>query len=279
MQPMTGPSASRAQAPPPAAGGRADAVAGIVQTDAKAQLLSLLQSLSSALQTTRPASTAARSPTPAHPGNRAESLYGAAGTRLDHNAAEQAVLALALGNPMSARTLRMAREDNAAARAGSDTVELLLRYVLGALARTRVHQLSSHTDSRQQSDPAPLPSWSLELPLFNGNRHDALELRITQHEADRGERDTLERSWEVMLRLDIEGLGAVHASLHMQGSTLAATLWAERADTLQLARSHLHELAEQLAASGIELRRLECRSGEPEAHLRMRLDRLVDVTT
>jgi len=267
---------SIANAPQQGLEGQARAIADIADTDTKAQLLRLLHTLTAALPGARGASAASRGPAPS--GNGRESLYSASGMRIEDNAATHAALALPVGSQAQLRALRSARDD-AGARTSNDVVEVLLRYVLGALARTRVHQLSSHGDSRQQSDPAALPSWSLELPLFNGNRHDALELRIAQREPEGSNGDTLQRTWEVMLRLDIEGLGALHATLQLQGMTLAATLWAERSTTLQLARKHLHELAEQLGASGIELRRLECRSGEPEAQPGTRLDRLVDVTT
>jgi hypothetical protein len=159
-------------------------------------------------------------------------------------------------------------------------VEQLVRYVEGALARTRVHQFGAVQETRGGgNDAGGVPTWIVEVPLAQGRDTDLLHLRIENH-ARPATRDTPSaRVWQVLMCIDCAATGPLHALVRLAGSRLSATLWAERAGTLRAARAALGELDEALRAEGVEVERLECVPGRPAAAIGARFERLLDVHT
>jgi hypothetical protein len=158
-------------------------------------------------------------------------------------------------------------------------VELLLRFVDGALARTRVHQFSAVHESRPSADAPTVPTWITEIPLLHARGVDLLQLRIENHGHARGAEAAPERVWQVLMCIDAAGTGPLHALLRLSGTRLSATLWAERAGTLRRARAALAELDGALRAQGVDVERLECVPGRPTASIGARFERLLDVRT
>jgi len=158
-----------------------------------------------------------------------------------------------------------------------DLVETLMRYVVGALARTRVHQLGAHPESQRQSDSGAVQAWSVEIPIAHGGRLDALEMQVEDHGRREGPQGP-ERLWQVLMSLELEQVGAMHALLRLSGARLATTLWVENPATLVAARDTLAELGDCLRAEGVEVTRLECLPGTPPPRARVH-DALLDVRT
>ncbi len=171
-------------APPGSSPGSAATSAAVstgIAADLKGQLFVLLDATSGWLRA-RP--DASRGPpgggNPAAPGLP---LYTARGLVSGDPAPAQAdAESLPAADPMVARLAQqLAATEPARPRDPADLVETLLRYVVGALARTRVHQLGVHPEIRRQGDSSPLQAWSVEIPIAHGGRMDALELRVEDH--------------------------------------------------------------------------------------------------
>jgi hypothetical protein len=165
------------------------------------------------------------------------------------------------------------------ASAEADAVEQLMRYVEGALARTRIHQFSAMPELRAPPDTAPVPTWVVEIPLLHRHGVDGLQLRIEEQRRTARDSAAPERLWQVLMCLDSEALGPLHALVQLAGRRLSATLWAERAATLHAARAALDELDGALRAQGVEVERLECMPGRPASTVATRFERLLDVRT
>lgn len=148
-------------------------------------------------------------------------------------------------------------------RITDDVVAQTLRALYGALARMRLHQISTHPDHPHAGDELPLQVWSVELPVARHGAFDALELRIEDHGAREKAGGEAPRIWRVRLRLRLEGQETVHAQLELYGQRLAATLWISDPQTLGEARATLAELEKGLRAEGVDIARLDCREGAP----------------
>lgn len=88
--------------------------------------------------------------------------------------------------------------------------------------------------------------------LFPGQQ---MEWRVTEREAD-GQHEQQDRPWETAISLALPGLGALEASLTLSGSRLSVQVAAGQPATVQLLDDGRQELADQLAAAGLDLQSL-----------------------
>lgn len=273
--------ATAAGAQPPTGGSdapaRAAASAGIA-ADLKGRLFVLLEAVSASLGA-RP--DAGRTP----PGGGARApgqpLYTAHGLFADETApAQSGAVTLPAAEQLVARLARhLAGAEPARGRDHpGEPVDTLLRYVVGALARTRVHQLGVHPENRRQGDSGAIQAWSVEIPIAYAGRLDALEMRVEDHGRREGPRGGAERLWQVLMSVELEQIGPLHALLRLSGTRLATTLWVENPAALAPARDTLAELGDCLRAEGVDVTRLECLPGAPPPRARSH-DNLLDVST
>ena len=94
----------------------------------------------------------------------------------------------------------------------------------------------------------------------------------------RSPRGGAERVWQVLMSLELERIGPLHALLRLSGTRLATTLWVENPAALASARDTLAELGDCLRAEGVDVTRLECLPGAPPPRARSH-DKLLDVST
>lgn len=176
---------------------------------------------------------------------------------------------------------RITRATHGAHSAETDAMTQLLRYVEGALARTRVHQLSSLSDPRTTQEGTPgTPAWVMELPIPSPKGFDSLWMRLLEDQGTSGRKSgAAARSWQVMLCLDCAELGPLHARVELCGNRLGATLWAEREGTLEAARAAIGELEDALRTQGVEISRVDCLQGRPPESTGLRFGNLLDVRT
>lgn len=245
--------------------------------DFKAQLLALRELLAAWPSGPR-ARTAAQTPagTPAQPGLATPLLYTPRG-RLNPGAmGTPAVDAGGFAQPAgNAPGQRVGLTENAT----PEVQRLLIKYVEAALARTRIHQIAGLPEARQANDNAPLASWTVEIPLQRGQQLDLLEMRVEDHGEQSSAAGQPLRLWRLMMTLDIDVLGPMHAYLQLAGNRLSATLWAERSSTLEAARSTLRSLVDALETQGVEVAQLECIPGRPPASQSPLFEQLLDVHT
>lgn len=245
--------------------------------DFKAQLLGLLELLEAWPSATRsPAATQNHSGASTQPGLPTPLLYTPRGQL---NPGISGALPGATSGSARPPSHASGQPGGRADEAAPDVQRLLIKYVEAALARTRIHQIAGLPETRQANDSAPLASWTVEIPLQRGQQLDLLEMHVEDH----GEHPLAEgqplRLWRLMMTLDIETLGPMHAWLQLAGKRLSATLWAERSSTLDAARSTLRSLVDALETQGVEVAELECKAGRPPASQAPRFERLLDVQT
>lgn len=160
-----------------------------------------------------------------------------------------------------------------------DAVLQLLRYVEGALARTRVQQLVRLPETRAGQENAPTAIWIAEIPFQGPRSLETLELRLERDAPHpRGEL-ALSSDWRVLLRLDLGETGPLHALVQLRGRRVGATLWVERSSTFRAAREGLDELAAMLREQGVDVEKLECRRGAPPESVVPAFGPLLDVRT
>lgn len=260
-QPRT--QAPQAEAPPPGAGtGRTPPPGSLMlANDLKARLFAVLGELDTAMEQlpAKPVATGTARPAGAH----SLPLYGQGGRLLDPFAPAtlpQDADSAARHAPASPRG------SPSPGREPAQTAELItqvLRTVEAALARTRIHQISSHTDNPQRAEIAPQQAWNVELPIMRDNGFDALELQIEEHGEPGNASTAGEREWLVRLKFDLEAMGVLHAQLRLKGRRLATTLWLANPRAFAFAQEDLSTLSEALRTEGVEISQLDCLAGEP----------------
>lgn len=94
--------------------------------------------------------------------------------------------------------------------------------------------------------------------LFPGQQ---LEWRVAEREAG-GRQEQQDRPWETAVSLALPGLGAVKASLTLSGTRLRVQVATGQPATVQLLDNGREELADQLAAAGLELQSMVISHGD-----------------
>ena len=87
------------------------------------------------------------------------------------------------------------------------------------------------------------------------------------------------RQWQVSLSFELPELGPFHAQITVRGDQVGARLWAERQASSNKIQSRLSQLRERLTQEGVEVTRLEVRTGAPPRRRTQIHYTLVDVTT
>lgn len=154
----------------------------------------------------------------------------------------------------------------------------LLAQVRGALARTTLHQLSSHSHRQDSATPTTL---SFEIPFLHHQQINVFQFRIdeeTPQQEKAGGRQHAKR-WVVQMGFDIGGLGPMFCQLSLTGNSMAVQFWAAWEQTLASTRAHFGFLEKSLQDMGIRVEKIQAQLGMPETdHTGVR-NQLVDVKT
>lgn len=157
-------------------------------------------------------------------------------------------------------------------------VKTLLAQVRGALARTTLHQLSSHSSRQDSATPTSL---SFEIPFLHNHQVNLFQFRIdeekTGHE-EKGEK-ALAKRWVVQMGFDIEGLGPMFCQLSLTGKSMAVQFWAAWEQTLNSTKAHFNFLENALQDMGIRVEKIQAQLGMPEIDRTGLRNQLVDVKT
>lgn len=173
-----------------------------------------------------------------------------------------------------------------AKHSGDQSVDVLLRQLsrqlLASLARTQLNQLDSisHRQSFTNDPQSPINSWTLELPIMNGQRVDNLDVRIEQRESgDGGKADKKLMSWTVMLNFDLHQLGKMQVQLNIIEKTVSAMIWSQLKETHEQVQHHINELRGGLEKVGVQVKKVECQIGIPPGNRHQLYRQLVDLHT
>jgi hypothetical protein len=162
---------------------------------------------------------------------------------------------------------------------------LLQQHAYQAVAKIQIQQLQSiqpsSTQSLQESSPQ---SWQMEIPVRYQQdilpMHINIEKRLVQQQesSDKKNRQQV-KQWRVMLNFDLPIVGQFYAQLILLEQQLSATLWAEKMETLQIAKEKMENLRTKLQQEGIIVTQLECLPGSPNKPQNQMNYSLIDITT
>lgn len=155
----------------------------------------------------------------------------------------------------------------------------LSKLLQSGLARIQLNQLDGAVSRHNNADPQLLaPAWVLELPLANARGHsDNLQLRIEQHHQQQQTRTRVQ--WNVQIAFDLHELGKIAATLAIVDKNVAATVWAEHANTHHSVREKIDYLRAGLESVGVRVTEMQCRHGLPPERTALISQQLVDVHT
>jgi|GEM_PF-1243372 len=161
-------------------------------------------------------------------------------------------------------------------------VSTVLRQIAASLAQVQASQLQSLVVPRADGDGGQLlNSWNIEIPVFLEGQFKPIQLHINEERhPDASEQNNEQRRvWKITLGFDFEELGEFFATLRIIDTSVSATFWSDRPETLQRITSELQHLSKSLHKLGLSVEELECRHGKPQVR-ETRLDQqLVDIKT
>jgi len=126
-----------------------------------------------------------------------------------------------------------------------------------AVARNQLQQLATLPTSDETR-----PFWNFELPVFNGEKVDLIQLQIEQ-DAEKKQQDGQRKPWRVKLAFELEQLGALHVQLTLYESQVNSLIWAEREQSVELINQHLKDLHKRFVRHGLNIGELHCQHGTP----------------
>lgn len=225
----------------------------VSDNDLKQALLSLRSELKAALP-----------PSEAPASREAEPRPGAAATTPAAAAPARPAPILLSGQPQpqgpALASIDMA-SDSAASMLGK-----ALERTEGALERMSLNQYASLPNAAEASSAqAPLNRWFTELPIALDGRTAVLPLEIEEDGAGPSADGPTAKLWRVRFALEAEPIGAVHATVTMQGRVIGVSVWAEREATSRLVRDHAPDLEAALLENSFERAQIEVLAAKPKA--------------
>ena len=152
-----------------------------------------------------------------------------------------------------------------------EVIDQLLGQIEGTLSRIQVQQL--HTLATEQQHR---PMWVVELPVRTDQGIDLFDLRIGRDTEEHQPGDP-KAPWVLTLAFDLEHLGPVQVRLALYGEDqINASIWAEQQSTSAYFNQHLDKLKARLIKVGLDVKRLHCQCGKPDAPPPSNEPRLVD---
>lgn len=164
-------------------------------------------------------------------------------------------------------------------------IALLQQHAYQAVSKIQIQQLQSlQPQTATQSSDGLQQSWQMEIPIrYQQDIHPMqihIERRSLEDKESSGDkkRDQI-KQWKIMMNFDLPVIGHFYAQLIWLNQQLSATLWAEKADTLQIAKEKVENLRTKLQQEGIIVTQLECLPGAPNRPQNQVNYSLIDITT
>lgn len=121
-----------------------------------------------------------------------------------------------------------------------------------------------------------IPTWTMDIPVKNGKQIDILNVSIYK-DGSRSDSDN-QGLWNIQLKFDFEPLGEIFAKVSLYNQEIMTSLWAEKTETREMIKVHLHELETDLAKKGLDVGCVQCLAGKvPEPETIIAEKSLVDV--
>ncbi len=159
--------------------------------------------------------------------------------------------------------------------------EALARHLLsqtdGALHRMRLSQAASLPDMASSlSTPDARAEWNVEIPLLLGRELAMLGLQVLRDGKPKNPKAG--RGWQMRFALNFSETGEVGANVSLREGVTHVLIWAEAPETAEAINTALPELTGALAAHGLVLGSVLCKTGAPR-DTAVASGRLVDART
>jgi len=163
-------------------------------------------------------------------------------------------------------------------------IALLQQHAYQAVAKIQIQQLQSVQSQTTQASDYPQQSWQLDIPIRYQQDIHPMQMQIERYWIDDKEKSTEQKrekvkQWRVMLNFDLPIVGHFYAQLIWLNQQLSATLWAEKSETLVLAKEKMENLRTKLQQEGIIVTQLDCLPGAPNKPQNEIHYSLIDITT
>ncbi len=164
-------------------------------------------------------------------------------------------------------------------------IALLQQHAYQAVSKIQIQQLQSlQPQTTASSSDSSQQVWQMEIPIrYQQDIHPMqihIERRSLEDKESSGDkkRDQI-KQWKIMMNFDLPVIGHFYAQLIWLNQQLSATLWAEKADTLQIAKEKMENLRTKLQQAGIIVTQLECLPGAPNRPQNQVNYSLIDIKT
>jgi len=138
-------------------------------------------------------------------------------------------------------------------------VSTVLRQIAASLAQVQASQLQALVAPRADGDGGQLlNSWNIEIPVFLEGQFKPIQLQINEerHSDASAQTDEQRRIWKITLGFDFEELGEFFATLKIIDTSVSATFWSDKPETLQRINSELQHLNKSLHKLGLNVEEL-----------------------
>lgn len=133
----------------------------------------------------------------------------------------------------------------------------LLERTESALARTRLHQHASLPEHAART-----ADWSMDLPVLIGQHQATMQFQI--HRDQTGDSEAVsERGWQMRFAINLPNMGEVGAQVSLRAGTTGVMLWASDPQASEALDAEVAVLREALAAANLRLGAVIVRHGEP----------------
>lgn len=147
----------------------------------------------------------------------------------------------------------------------------------GALHRMRLSQAASLPDMASTLTQADAKAeWNVEIPLLLGRELAMLGLQVFRDGKPKNPKAG--RGWQMRFALNFTETGEVGASVSLREGVTNVLIWAEEPETAAAINAALPELTGALAAHGLVLGSVLCKTGAPR-EAAVAVGRLVDART
>lgn len=141
----------------------------------------------------------------------------------------------------------------------SNNVELLkasLQKAQGVLAKITLDQVGS-----LPRDDTPKHIWLMEVPFFNQDTPESLQLVIEQDKQPHHE--TGQKNWAVSITITPPDLGTIHCKISCYDSNINTRFWSDTGSTVDKINSHLDYLRQQFEQKGLKAGFMDAQQGKP----------------
>jgi Flagellar hook-length control protein FliK len=181
-------------------------------------------------------------------------------------------------------TGKMPQKDLSTKILRTQLIALLQQHAYQTVAKIQIQQLQSIQPQAAQQTDYPQQSWQLDIPIRYQQDIHPLQMHIERYWIEDKQKSSqhkreMVKQWRVMLNFDLPIVGQFYAQLIWFNQQLSATLWAEQADTLKIAKEKMENLRTKLQQEGIIVTQLDCLPGAPNKPQNEIQYSLIDIKT